>query len=325
MRLSLTKIEAAYRELLPEFRDSPQYLCQPLGVALGCAVTLKVETQNPIRCFKGRGTQIAITEAIRQNSKTIVCASAGNLGQAVAYCAESFGLCSVVFASSAANPLKIQRMTELGASVRLIDGDIELARQKAAEFAATDGAFLIEDSENVSTCEGAGTIGIELTSEASAEFDIVLVSLGAGALATGVGYVIKSRKPGTEVICIQPRGAPAMTLSWREKRVVQTETINTIADGVAGRFPIHEVLEDLLQVIDDAVLVSEESIIRGMQLIYQHAGLIVEPSAALGVAAILESPQRYVGKHVAMILCGSNIEPRDFKRWVIDAPENSEL
>jgi threonine dehydratase len=97
---------------------------------------------------------------------------------------------------------------------------------------------------------------------------------------------------------------------------VETDRIDTIADGVAGRFPIPAVLDDLLIVADDVALVEEDSIVEGMRLLYRHAGLVVEPSAALGVAAILENRSRYRGKRVVTIVCGSNVIPADFQRWV---------
>ena len=102
-----------------------------------------------------------------------------------------------------------------------------------------------------------------------------------------------------------------------QRSVVETETIDTIADGVAGRCPIPEVLDDLLVVVDDVVLVGEDSIKAGMRLLYRHAGLVVEPSAALGVAAVLENRERFAGRRVATIICGSNVASSDFERWVL--------
>ena len=109
-----------------------------------------------------------------------------------------------------------------------------------------------------------------------------------------------------------------MALSWRQRTVVTTDTIDTIADGVAGRFPIAEVLDDLLQVVDDVALVREESIKHGMRLLYECAGLVTEPSAALGVAAVLEDRERFRGRKVATVICGSNVVPADFQRWVAE-------
>ena len=141
-------------------------------------------------------------------------------------------------------------------------------------------------------------------------------------MASGIGCVAKSLAPNVEVLAVQPQGAPAMALSWRSGSIVNSETIDTIADGVAGRFPIPEVLGDLLAVVDDVALVSEQSIKAGMRLLYRHAGLLVEPSAALGVAAVLEDRERFQGRRIATVICGSNVMSSDFERWVL-APDAS--
>lgn len=216
-----------------------------------------------------------------------------------------------------ANPLKLQQIAALGARVRLTGQGIEDARLPARDIAATEGAYLVEDSLDLATCEGAATIGLELVRDIP-KLDIVLVALGGGALASGIGYAVHSLAPHATVIGVQPLGAPAMTLSWRQKAVVETEHIDTIADGVAGRCPIPEVLDDLLVVLDDVMLVDEGSIKAGMRALCQYAGLIVEPSAALGVAAILEQPDRFAGRHVTTILCGSNVGSADYARWVLE-------
>jgi threonine dehydratase len=214
--------------------------------------------------------------------------------------------------------MKVERMRARGATVRIEGDDIEDARVIASGIAEAEGAHLVEDSLDLSTCEGAGTIGLELLGEQGPELDVLLIALGGGALASGVGHVAKSLAPDVEVIAVQPEGAPAMALSWRSGRVVETESIETIADGVAGRFPIPEVLEDLLVVVDDVALVSEASIKAGMRLLYRHAGLVAEPSAALGVATAIEDPERFAGRRVATIVCGSNVASSDFERWVLD-------
>jgi threonine dehydratase len=201
--------------------------------------------------------------------------------------------------------------------VRLDGEDIEDARLLAREIAETGAAYLVEDSLDLATCEGAATIGLELVRD-DPELDAVLVALGGGAMASGVGYAVRALADQAEVIGIQPVGAPAMTLSWRQRAVVETDRIDTIADGVAGRCPIPEVLEDLLVVLDDVMLVREDSIKAGMRMLYEHAGLVVEPSAALGVAAVLEAPERFAGRHVTTILCGSNVGPADYARWVLE-------
>jgi threonine dehydratase len=316
-RFRLDRIRAARQVIDPVFLDTPLYQCDPLGRSLGCTVSIKLETANPVRSFKGRGTELVaslLTDEGRVGSAA-VCASAGNLGQALGWSGLRRGLEVTVVASRGAPAMKLDRIRALGVELELVEGDFEVARERAVSLAERRGVRLVEDSLDVETCEGAATIGLELAGGV-ASFDTVVVALGGGAMAAGVGFVVKSLLPGVEVVCVQPVGAPAMTRSWRERRVVTTDSAVTIADGVAGRFPIPEVLGDLLAVVDDAVLVREESIVAGMRLLLEHAGLVVEPSAALGVAAVLEDRERFAGRHVVTVVCGSNVDLDAYGRWV---------
>ena len=357
-RLDIARIRAARRVIDPVFLDTPLYRCEALEPGLGCAVSVKLETANPVRSFKGRGTEVVASLLAEQGPRAVVCASAGNLGQALAWSGRGRGLDVTVVASRFATVAKLDRIRALGATLELVDGDHELARERAAAIARYDGIRLVEDSLDLATCEGAATIGLELvealerakpgaqakradlTDQAdqadqadltnltehaelpnpAPPFDTVLIALGGGALATGIGHVLKALAPGVEVICVQPLGAPAMTRSWHGRRVVTTDSTDTIADGVAGRRPIPAVLDDLLLVADDAVLVREDSIIAGMRMLLDHAGLVVEPSAALGIAAILEDRDRFAGRHVVTIVCGSNVDLDAYRRWTGAAP-----
>ncbi len=321
-RLDTARIRAARRAIDPIFLDTPLYRTEALESVLGCTLSIKLETANPVRCFKARGTELVASLLAGSGSRAVVCASAGNLGQALAWSGRRRGLDVTVVASRSATASKLDRIRALGARLDLVDGDIEVACEWAAALARRDGVRLVEDSLDVETCEGAATIGLELVDPQLVDgvppFDAVLVALGGGALATGVGHVMKAFAPEVEVICVQPLGAPAMTLSWRERRVVTTDSTDTIADGVAGRRPLAAVLDDLLLVADDAVLVSESSIIAGMRMLLEHAGLVVEPSAALGIAAILEDRDRFAGRHVVTVVCGSNVDVDSYRRWVGD-------
>ncbi|WP_344274434.1 threonine ammonia-lyase [Actinomadura napierensis] len=314
-RLDTARIRAARRMIDPVFLDTPLYRCEALEPGLGCAVSIKLETANPVRSFKARGTEVVASRLVGNGPRAVVCASAGNLGQALAWSGRRRGLDVTVVASRFAPAAKLDRIRALDARLELVDGDFDMARERAAAIARHDGIRLVEDSLDIETCEGAATIGLELV-DAAPPFDAVLIALGGGALATGIGHVLKESAPGAEVICVQPLGAPAMTHSWHRRRVVTTDSTDTIADGVAGRRPIPAVLDDLLLVADDAVLVKEASIIAGMRMLLDHAGLVVEPSAALGVAAVLEDRDRFAGRHVVTIVCGGNVDADAYHRWV---------
>jgi threonine dehydratase len=323
-RLDTARIRAARQVIDPVFLDTPLYRCEALERALGCALSIKLETANPVRSFKARGTEVVASALAGNGPRAVVCASAGNLGQALAWSGRGRGLDVTVVASRFAPAAKLDRIRALEARLELVDGDFDMARERAAAVARHDGIRLVEDSLDIETCEGAATIGLELADaelvNTGPSFDAVLIALGGGALATGVGHVLKARAPEVEVICVQPLGAPAMTYSWRQRRVVTTGPASTIADGVAGRRPIPAVLGDLLLVADDAVLVQEASIIAGMRMLLGHAGLVVEPSAALGIAAVLEDRDRFAGRHVVTIVCGSNVDLDAYHRWVSAAP-----
>jgi threonine dehydratase len=131
-------------------------------------------------------------------------------------------------------------------------------------------------------------------------------------LASGVGYAVRSLAEHVEVIGIQPLGAPAMALSWRHGTVVETDRIDTIADGVAGRCPIPEVLDDLLVVLDASCSCARTrswlACVRSMSM----RGSSSSRPQALGLGAVLEQPERFAGRHVTTILCGSNVAPADF-------------
>jgi threonine dehydratase len=277
--------------------------------------------------FQARGTEVVASLLADNGSRAVVCASAGNLGQALAWSGRGRGLDVTVVASRFAPAAKLDRIRALDARLELVDGDFGMAREWAAALARYEGIRLVEDSLDIETCEGAATIGLELVNpelvDTAPSFDTVLIALGGGAMATGVGHVVKALAPDVEVICIQPLGAPAMTHSWHRRRVVTTDSTNTIADGVAGRRPIPAVLDDLLLVADDAVLVQEASIIAGMRMLLDYAGFVVEPSAALGIAAILEDRDRFAGRHVVTIVCGSNVDVDAYHRWVDVAPTHN--
>ena len=318
VRLDLQRVRDAVASIDPAFMSTPQFESVPLSDALGCSATLKVETLNPVRSFKGRGTETVMSALSREGRySSAVCASAGNLGQALAYSGARRGIPVTVFVAETASPHKIDRMRSLGATVHLEGEDIEMPRVLARAHANNDSSYLVEDSLDLATCEGAATIGLELA-DTAVRFDVVLLALGGGALASGVGHVMRQLSPETQVIAVQPIGAPAMALSWRNRAVVTTDVIDTIADGVAGRYPIPEVLEDLLEIVHDVVLVDDDSIKAGMRHLFELAGLVAEPSAALGVAAILEDRERFRGLAVATVVCGSNISPDDFRRWALN-------
>ena len=312
-RLSLAHIEQAMHVIDPVFLHTPQYRAESLDALLGCRVVVKVETLNPIRSFKGRGASYFLTQV--PTGTLLICASAGNFGQAMAYACRSKGVHLIVYASVHANPLKVERMRALEAEVRLHGDDFDAAKAEAKRVAQTTNTRMVEDSLEVATGEGAGTIGLELL-QWSEPLDSVLVALGNGALLTGVGRWVKAHALATRVIGVAATGAPAMVESWRANQLIEHTTVHTIADGIAVRIPIPEAVKDMHGTVDDALLVSDESMLTAMKLLHHHLGLVVEPSGAVGIAAILERRDQFQDQLVATIICGGNVTPQQMTQWL---------
>lgn len=294
------------------FSRTPQFECDSLSELFSIRLILKVETLNPIRSFKGRGAVLLLAKS--DSKIPIVCASAGNFGQAMAYACRERGVQLTVYASINANPLKIERMKALGANVILRGEDFDAAKLEAKNAAKNSGSRFVEDSLDIETVEGAGTIGLELIKYPD-DIDVLLIALGNGAMINGIGTIFKKSSPQTRIIAVQAAGAPAMVESWREQKMVVHNSVNTIADGIAVRIPVPEALEDMQDVVDDTILVEEESILKAMKLIHLHAGIVSEPSGAVGIAALIENKDRFKGMTVATIICGGNVTEQQLKDW----------
>jgi threonine dehydratase len=314
-RLSLANIERAASLIAPIFLNTPQFESEPLSQQLGCALTLKVETVNPLRSFKGRGADFFMHQmSPTLGERALVCASAGNFGQAMAYACRARKRSLVVYAARTANPLKVSRMRALGAEVRMESDDFDAAKELARQHGHDSGALFVEDGFEASIAEGAATIAREMLQRRS--FDSVLVPLGDGALITGMGRWIKAHAPDLRVIGVCAQGADAMFASWQESRVVVRDSTRTIADGIAVRAPVPQAVADMAGTVDDVVLVGEESIVRAMQNVFATTGLMLEPAGAVGVAALMEHPQLRSGR-VATVLTGANLTEQQVAQWLV--------
>jgi threonine dehydratase len=301
--LSLDAIARAARDIDPVFRNSPQFEADALGRKVGARVLLKVETANPIRSFKGRGTDFYVRELPSPPEK-LVTASAGNFGQGMAFAARRRGIALDVFAAVNANPLKVSRMRDLGATVHLAGRDFDDAKDHARTHADRLGVPFVEDGREPAITEGAGSIAVELATWPE-PITTVVIPLGNGALLGGMGTWLRHASPATRIVGVCAAGAPAMRDSLRSGRPVWTPEANTIADGIGVRVPVLEALDYLKPVVDEVVLVSEDALRQAMALVEADTGLVAEPAGAAGIAALIEHEHLRAGL-VATPLCGSN-------------------
>ena len=209
-------------------------------------MVVKVETVNPIRSFKGRGTWVAVRALAGEGTigpdRPIVVASAGNFGQGIAFAARPLGIEAVVFTSRHANRGKVARMRALGATVVEAGEDFDEARAAAAAYATEHDAYLLVDGEDERIATGAATMALEVTDGVDAgtlpAIARVYVPVGNGALINGVASWLRAAAPACRVVGVGAAGAPAMTLSWRAGRAIDTDTVDTYADGIASRVAV---------------------------------------------------------------------------------------
>jgi len=307
---------SAYSIIPAAFRGMPQFVSEPLSELIGAPVVIKAETANPIGCFKGRGTWLAVAELVRRGEvgerSGIVVASAGNFGQGVAYACRAFGIPSIVVAATTANPAKIDAMRRLGADVRLVGEDFDVARAVAADLALGTGQQLLVDGQDPWMAIGAGTIAKELTDAVELgdlpSLSAVYVPVGNGSLIAGVGTWLRHAAPAVSVIGVQAARAPAMTLSWAAGRAIETERADTVADGIAARVPVAEALELMLGVVDEMLLVEEQEILDATDQLSQALPFSIEPATGAGWAA-LRRAVHHDDLPVALIVTGGNIAP----------------
>ena len=310
-------IAQASKRIDSAFLNSPIIRHQTLDDALGCRMVSKVETINPIRSFKGRGASLFVALLGSNNLSPLVAASVGNFGQGLAYAAGSQGRPLTIFAAISANPLKVSAMRDLGATVILQGTDFDEAKELAREFARSTEAMMVIDGDEPSIAEGAGTIAYELTHQyVGPPLDAVLVPVGGGALVTGIGTWLKHVWPTTQVIAVAASGAPAMARSWEASARVATESVDTIADGIAVRVPDEYALRSMAATVDDVITVDDSHIIESMRLIHQTLGLVTEPAGAVGIAAVLADKERWSNKAIGTVLCGSNIDSTHMDDWL---------
>jgi threonine dehydratase len=310
-RLSVSGIARAAQGISPVFLNTPLLKHDDLDSWLGARVSCKVETLGPLRSFKGRGGDWFMRQ---RSAKGPVCAaSAGNFGQALAWAARAAGESCTMFASVNASPLKLARMRALGATVIQEGSDFDSAKDAARAYAKAHDTEYVEDGAALAISEGAGTIAVELANAGT--LDTLLVPLGNGALLAGVATWMKAVSPGTRIVGVVAEGAPGMMRAMTGIQVDLTAPVNTIADGIAVRVPVPIAVEDLRGLTDDYVAVGEGAIVAAMRGLISHAGLIVEPAGAVGIAALLSAAHGSYGERVGTILCGGNVTTDQLNAW----------
>ncbi len=281
----------------------------------GAEVLLKREDLQPVRSYKIRGAYNKIrscTEA--ELAGGVSCASAGNHAQGVAYACRKLGIRGTIYMPRTTPAQKFERVRAIGGSLIeiVLTGDVyDETEQAALERVAGDDSVFVHAFDDARVIEGQGTLGREILDDAPGPIDFLLVPVGGGGLAAGVGSWVREDSPSTRIIGVEPAGAASMRASFDRGAVVTLEAMDPFTDGAAVRtvgtltFPICR------RVLERVVTVPEGRICSMILRMYNEHGIIVEPAGALSVAALEDLREEIRGKRVVAIVSGGN---NDFRR-----------
>ena len=296
------------RELLRRFLKPTRLVqAERLGRDTDTQIYLKLETELPTQSFKPRGALYALMKNLEQRSvKGVVAASTGNHGAAVAYAARLAKLPATIFLPESPNPIKRARIVSLGATVEEVEWKPESLGNAATAFAEEHDYFFLNDGSDDLVPAGTATIAAEILDELPTP-DVIIVPMGDTALIRGVATEAKRRHPAVKIVGVQAEQAPSYVRSWRENRVVTTDTCNTIADGLATSVPIEPNVRAIRELVDEVTLVSEDEMLQGIRTLLYEEHLVAEAAGAASTAAYLQNPTAYAGRTVVLLITGANI------------------
>jgi len=275
----------------------------------GVPVYLKLESLQETGSFKIRGAANKLLSLDPdERERGVITVSSGNHGRAVSYVARRLGIRAVVLLSEAVPEVKREAIQKLGAEAVVRGKTYDEAMVYASRLQEEQGLVMIPPFDDPLIIAGQGTIGLELLEDLP-EIDTVIVPLSGGGLMGGIGLALKTAHAGIRAIGVSMERGPAMVESLRVGRVVDIVEQSTIADGLAGGIAPNFYTFDIIQrCVDDTVLVSEEEIAGAMAFALEKHHLVVEGAGAVGIGALLYGKVEHLGRHVAVVVSGSNVD-----------------
>ena len=317
---TLQDVRRAREVIAPYLQPTPLLAFGALGRALDCQAYLKCENLQPVGAFKVRGgINLVASLSDEERRRGVITASTGNHGQSVAYGAACFDVPATVLVPRKPNPLKVASMRRLGAQVEEHGRDYDEARLEAERRAASEGLRYVHGSNESLLIAGVGTVSLEIM-EQLPDVEVIIVPVGGGSGAAGHCIVAKELNPAIQVIGVQAEQAPAVYHSWREKKIVELDSADTFAEGLATRSGYELPLRILWERLDDMLLVSEDEMRRAILYLLEATHLLAEPAGAAPTAAALKLGERLAGKKVVLILSGGNITLEQLRAVMDTAP-----
>ncbi|MCU0234760.1 MAG: pyridoxal-phosphate dependent enzyme [Thermoanaerobaculales bacterium] len=300
-------VRAAAERIAPHIHRTPVATCAAIDHIAGAALHFKCEHLQKVGAFKARGATNAVFSLAEDQAAHGVCThSSGNHAAALARAAALRGIPAHIVMPSTAPPVKRAAVAGYGAAITGCEPTLEAREATLARVQEATGAIFIHPYDDPRVIAGQGTAALELLEQAPG-LEVVLVPVGGGGLASGTTIAVRAASPETEVWGAEPAGADDAFRSLRDGRRYPSVDPRTVADGLRTALS-DRTFRILSGGLAGIVTVDEPTIIRAMRLLWERAKLLVEPSAAVPLAALLAEPGRFHGRRVGIILSGGNVD-----------------
>lgn len=308
MTVTLDDVRAAAKVIAGQVENTPCQRSRTLSQLTGAEVYLKFENLQFTASFKERGALNKLTSLSPEERKRgVIAMSAGNHAQGVAYHAKRLGIPATIVMPQGTPFVKIKYTKDHGARVVIDGATLAEASNRAREIAASDGLVFVHPYDDDKIIAGQGTIALEML-EKFPELDALVIPVGGGGLISGCAVAAKGIKPSIQIYGAEATLFPAMhNILHGHSEAIGGQTI---AEGIAVRNVGERCIPIVQKLVDEIVLVPEQTIERAIALLLNVEKTVVEGAGAAGLAALLVKPELFRGKKVGLVLCGGNIDPR---------------
>lgn len=307
-KIGLEDIVGAAERLKPVLEETRLIWSGVFSEESGNEVYLKPENLQITGSFKIRGAYNAISLLPEEaRKKGVITTSLGNHAQGVAFAAREAGVSATIMMPKTTSLVKIRATENYGARVLLRGDCYDKAEEEALRISEEDGSVFVHPFNDLAVIAGQGTIGLEILKELP-ETDVILAPIGGGGLIAGIALAAKAIKPEIKIIGVQPIGAAAMYQSILEKRIVELDFVDTIADGIAVKKPGDITFKVVNNLVDRIIIVTDEEITDALRVLYEKHELVCEPAGAVSLAALLSPELNEKGKKIVAVISGGNID-----------------
>ena len=314
MKITKASIESAAIRIAPFIHTTPIMTNKSINELYGLDLYFKCENFQKIGAFKIRGGMNASLQLTKEQlAKGVATHSSGNHAQALAFAAKMLGIKAYIVMPASSPQVKVNAVKGYGAEVTICAANQAAREASLQEIVDRTGATFIHPYDNDEVITGQATCVKEII-EAIPDIDMVIAPVGGGGLLAGTSLGAFYFKPGLQIYAGEPEGAADAVLSLASGKVEKAPFVNTIADGLLTTLS-ERTLSIIKAHVTDILLVSDEEIKAALRLVYERMKIIIEPSCAVPLAAVIKNAPLFKGKKVGIILTGGNVDLSKFKDW----------